>query len=106
MPDNLEEYINNKILGEGQDGRCELLAAWTSIIMNQIVNIPEDMEVTRELIEPWGLTLAHALDNSGFDPDEIRPIADKIMDYLRKDYDELTVSNLLDQLDDEDTNAA
>ena len=101
MSELLDEYQENKILTEGNDGRLELLAAWTSIIMHQIMDIPDDMEVTRELIEPWGLTLIHALQISGFEPEDIKPIADKIMQYLKEDFNELTVSNLLDQLDDE-----
>ena len=101
MSENLENYIKEKISTEGQDGRFELLAAWTLIITNQIVNIPEDMEITKELIEPWGMTLVHALEISGFDPDEIKPISDEIMRLLRVDYDEITVSKLLDQVDDD-----
>jgi DNA-directed RNA polymerase subunit F len=103
---NLENYMKEKILSEGQDGRFELLAAWTSIIMHQIMSIPEDMEITKELVEPWGMTLIHALEISGFDPDEIKPVSDEIMRLLRVDYDEITVSKLLDQIDDEDTDAA
>ena len=101
MSELLDEYQENKILTEGDDGRLELLAAWTSIIMHQIIDIPDHMEVTRELIEPWGLTLVHALQISGFDPEDIKPIADKIMQYLKEDYNELIASNILDQLDDE-----
>ena len=108
MSELLDEYQENKILTEGDDGRLELLAAWTSIIMHQIMDIPDDMEVTRELIEPWGLTLVHALQISGFNPNEIKPVADKIMQYLKEDYNEQIASNILDQLDDEpeETNAA
>jgi len=101
MSESLDEYINNKILSEGQDGRCELLAAWTSIIMHQIINIPDDMEITKELIEPWGMTLIHALEISGFDPDEIKPVSEEILRLLRVEYDEITVNKLLDQLDDD-----
>ena len=101
MSQSLDEYESNKVLTEGQDGRFELLAAWTLIITNQIVNIPEDMEITKELIEPWGMTLVHALEISGFDPDEIKPVSDEIMRLLRVDYDEQTASKILDQLDDD-----
>ena len=101
MSELLDEYQENKIQTEGDDGRLELLAAWTSIIMHQIMDTPDDMEVTKELIEPWGLTLIHALQISGFEPEDIKPVADKIMQYLKEDYNEQTVSNLLDQLDDE-----
>lgn len=101
MSENLENYMKEKILSEGQDGRFELLAAWTSIIMHQIMSIPEDMEITKELVEPWGMTLIHALEISGFDPDEIKPVSDEIMRLLRIDYDEITVSKLLDQIDDD-----
>ena len=101
MSENLENYMKEKISTEGQDGRFELLAAWTSIIMHQIMSIPEDMEITKELVEPWGMTLIHALEISGFDPDEIKPVSDEIMRLLRIDYDEITVSKLLDQVDDD-----
>lgn len=111
MPQNLEEYIDNKILIEGDEGRHELLAAWTSIIMNQIVTIPDDMEVTNELIKPWGMTLAHALINSAYEPEEIEPVSSEILRLLELDYEELVASKLLDQLDDdeldnEETNVA
>jgi DNA-directed RNA polymerase subunit F len=106
MSQSLDEYITNKVLTEGQDGRFELLAAWTAIVVNQIFNIPEDLEITKELVEPWGLTLIHALEISGFDPDEIQPISDEIMRLLTTDHDDITASKILDQLDDEDNNAA
>lgn len=101
MSESLDEYMSNKVLSEGQDGRFELLAAWTSIIVHQIMSIPDDMEVTKELIEPWGMTLIHALEISGFDPDEIKPISDEIMRLLKTDYDDITASKILDQLDDD-----